>query len=349
MIMKKWPDYRKWFKKKGQEAIYQDVTCKNCGNEFSGHYCPDCGQAVKEFDRPFSFVFFNFVGDFFSFDTRFFKTFYRLLFFPGRLTADFFEGKRVRYAPPFRIFIFVSFILFFVLQIYSNRGLTKILDSSLNNKDGVGLDSVSMLVADSLIAELNETPGIDSTKANNIISGINSGLSGHSESSRQLLEKLAVYFENKLGEETGLKKQARYREYIRMCRSPEDAWAKVLKYMSWAFFFLLPVFALILKLFYIRRNQNYIRHLIFSIHLHSFLFIDFFLIILLNMLFSNFPGKITFLFFLAFPVYFIVALKKFYGQNLGKVLVKFLGISMIYNTVFWIVVGIVFMNALSLV
>ena len=345
----KWPELLRRLHRQKEMLPHENVTCKNCGTEFSGHYCPNCGQAVKEFDRPFSFVFFNFVGDFFSFDTRFFKTIFRLLFFPGKITADFFEGKRVRYAPPFRIFIFVSFILFFVLQIYSNRGLTKILDSSLSNNENVRLDSVSMLVADSLIAELNNTPGIDSTKANNIISGINNGISGRSKSSRQLLDKLAVYFENQLNEETDTEKQARYREYIRMCRSPEDAWAKILKYMSWIFFFLLPVFALVLKLFYIRRGQNYIRHLIFSTHLHSFLFIDFFLIILLNMLFSNFPGEITLLLFAVFPVYFIVALKKFYGQNIGKVFVKFLGISMIYNIIFWIAVGVVFMNALSLV
>jgi hypothetical protein len=118
--------------------------------------------------------------------------------------------------------------------------------------------------------------------------------------------------------------------------------------MSWAFFFLLPVFALILKLFYIRRKQNYIRHLLFSVHLHSFIFINLFLIIALNMIFEQFSETITLLLFTAIPVYFILALKKFYGQNIGKVIVKFLGISIFYNIIFWFAVGVVFMNVLSI-
>lgn len=338
----KWPK-----RKKEKELSFENVICKNCDTEFNGHYCPECGQSVKEFDKPFSFVIYNFAGDFFSFDTRFFKTFFYLLFFPGKLTSDFFKGKRVRYAPPFRIFIFVSFILFFVLQIYSNRGLNKILDSSLNNTAEIKLDSVSINLADSIMAGLNST--LDTTKTSKQILNVSEELLNNDTNIRQLLNNLAVYFENKLANETDVEKKARLREYIRWCRSPQDGWAKILEYMSWAFFFLLPVFALILKLFYIRRKQNYVRHLIFSIHLHSFIFINFFCIIFLNMLFSKFPGIITFIFFIAIPVYFILALKKFYGQNIGKVLVKFIGISLLYNIVFWIAVGIVFTNALSLV
>jgi hypothetical protein len=337
----KWPKI-----KKEKEVSPENVICKNCETKFSGHYCPECGQSVKEFDKPFSFVIYNFAGDFFSFDTRFFKTFFYLMFFPGKLTTDFFKGKRVRYAPPFRIFIFVSFILFFVLQIYSNRGLTKLLDSSINDTANIKLDSVSVNLADSLMTELNST--LDTTGTSEMILDASTEILTSSVNIRQLLNKLAVYYENKLANETNVKKKARLREYIRWCRSPEDGWAKILEYMSWAFFLLLPVFALILKLFYIRRKQNYIRHLIFSIHLHSFIFIDFFFIIFLNMLFSNFPGVITFILFLAIPLYFILALKNFYTQNIGKILVKFLGISLLYNIVFWIAVGFVLTSALSL-
>lgn len=340
------PDYKKLLKRKGQDPAPEDITCKNCETKFSGHFCPSCGQAVKEFDKPFSFLFFNFLGDFFAFDTRFLNTFFRLLFFPGKLTSDFFEGKRIRYAPPFRIFVFASFILFFLLQMYTNRGLTKVLDSSLNGNELIGLDSVSNNTTDSLLAEFNAT--FDSVKTTYLLAEVDSGLFENSGNIRNTLNKLAVYFENKLETETDAKQQARLREYIRLCRSPEEAWAKILKYMSWAFFFLLPVFALILKLFYIRRKQNYIRHLLFSVHLHSFIFINLFLIIALNMIFEQFSETITLLLFTAIPVYFILALKKFYGQNIGKVIVKFLGISIFYNIIFWFAVGVVFMNVLSI-
>ncbi len=58
---------------------------------------------------------------------------------------------------------------------------------------------------------------------------------------------------------------------------------------------------------------------------------------------------LTFIIFLSIPVYFIIALKKFYGQSLKKVFAKFLGISFLYNIVFWVVFGIVFLNALSII
>jgi len=48
------------------------------------------------------------------------------------------------------------------------------------------------------------------------------------------------------------------------------------------------------------------------------------------------------------PLYFVMALKKFYGQQVGKTLLKFVGISFIYNFIFWIVVGIVFFKALNI-
>lgn len=236
--------------------------------------------------------------------------------------------------------------MFFVLQIYSNRGLTKLLDSSISETANISLDSVSVNLADSIVTELKST--IDTTGNTELILDAGTEFITNSGNIRQTLNKLAEYFESKLDDETDVKKKVRFREYIRWCRSPEDGWAKMLEYMSWAFFFLLPVFAIILKLFYIRRKQNYVRHLIFSIHLHSFIFIDFFVIIILNMLFRNFPGTITFLLLLCIPLYFILALIKFYRQSIGKTLIKFTGILFLYNIVFGIAVGIVFTNALSL-
>jgi len=114
------------------------------------------------------------------------------------------------------------------------------------------------------------------------------------------------------------------------------------------FFLLLPVFALILKIFYIRRNQFYMRHLVFSIHLHSFIFIAFTLIVASHLIFNKSLTLFTMFLICMIPLYFVMALKKFYGQQVGKTLLKFVGISFIYNFIFWIVVGIVFFKALNI-
>jgi hypothetical protein len=47
------------------------------------------------------------------------------------------------------------------------------------------------------------------------------------------------------------------------------------------------------------------------------------------------------------PVYFVIALKRFYGQKLGEVILKFMAISFLYNFIFWIIVGFVFLKGIS--
>ena len=374
LSMEMWSKFLKKLKKDNSEHRHENEVCKNCETVFSGNFCPECGQSVKDYDRPFSFIFYNFVGDFFAFDTRFFRTFAALIAKPGFLTKQYFDGKRVLYAPPFRIFIFVSFIMFLLLQIYTNRGLTKVLDSDLNGL--IGSDSASITNTDSLLNVVKaEIDTGDSLVVDSILSEI--GILSHSADSgdvtrninrekfhgkrdlRQILNGLANKMEEDLDGTTDPKKRAKVLEFIRLARSPEQAVAKFLEYLSWAFFLLLPIFALLLKLLYIRRRQNYIRHLIFSIHIHSFIFVVFTIILILFMLtngsvensivVSKELRNISFLLILSLPIYSVIAIKKFYGQSLGKAIVKFITVSFLYNVIFWVAVGIVFLNAIGVI
>lgn len=356
---------KKWFNRNKTKVSYENVICKNCETHFSGKFCPECGQSVKDYDKPFTFIFYNFAGDFFSFDTRFFRTFLALLIKPGFLTKQYFLGKRVKYAPPFRIFIFMSFVLFLLLQIYTNKGLTTVLDSNFSEGKH-GLDSTSMAVADSIIketkAEMDSTELavadsifvqfgsiFDSAKSEDINFGIDKEIFSETKDVRQVLNQLAVVLEQKLETEENPKKQAKFREYIKLCRSPEQAVARILEYMSWAFFLLLPIFAVVLKLVYIRRKQNYMRHLVFSIHIHSFVFFVLTLVVGQHLIFKGNIEILTIALILLIPVYFMIALKKFYGQSIGKVFLKSITVSFLYNTIFWMVVVFVFLNALSII
>ncbi|HET9473089.1 MAG TPA: DUF3667 domain-containing protein, partial [Steroidobacteraceae bacterium] len=47
-------------------------------------------------------------------DSRLWRTLGYLLARPGRLTSEFFAGRRVRYLPPFRLYLVIS-LLFFVI------------------------------------------------------------------------------------------------------------------------------------------------------------------------------------------------------------------------------------------
>lgn len=360
-----WRKLSNRFKRKRNEADYKDVVCANCETEFSGHFCPNCGQAVKDYDQPFSFLFYNFLGDFFAFDTRFFKTLAALLIRPGFLTKEYFAGRRIRYAPPIRIFIFVSFVLFLLLQSYTNRGLTTVLDSDL--KDGkVKLDSSSMVLADSILTEVkNEMSeedkavpdsilnkygvNIDSADSADVNFKINLETFRDTRDLRQGLIKYSDRLEKDLETETDPEKRAEMREHIRLCRSPESAMAKILQYISWAFFLLLPILALLLKLIYIRRKFNYMRHLIFSIHIHSFIYLIMTLVVGLYMGIRGNIEWLTSILILAIPIYLVIAMKKFYGQSFGKVFLKFLVVSFLYNICFLFLVIYASLDAINII
>ncbi|MCE4564520.1 DUF3667 domain-containing protein [Maribellus sp. CM-23] len=338
-----WSKIRNKLFRAEKEKASEPVVCKNCATEFVGHYCPHCGQSVSDYDRPFSFLFFNFLGDFFAFDERFFKTTVDLMFKPGFLTKEYFEGKRIRYAPPFRVFIFTSFVLFLLLQIYTNRGLQNVLHFDLHNQET--FDTTAVAAIDSMLTlELGEQTEGDSTGSVDAILTMDSFRKGDVQS---WLETAAAQKEKELKEETDPERRKEIQDILRVLRSPEQVNARILKYMSWAFFLLLPIFALILKLFYIRRRQNYIRHLIFSIHIHSYLFV---LLIIITGMYLTLPyklGLVTLILLLSFPVYTILAMKNFYRQGIGKAIVKFLGISFIYNTIFLSFVIYVIIEALQ--
>lgn len=91
--------------------------CKNCKSklEIDFRFCPKCGQEHKEKVVTFKQFILDFLGDYFTFDSLIIRSVRPLLFKPGFLTNEFIAGRRVKYIPPLRMFIFISIIFFLVL------------------------------------------------------------------------------------------------------------------------------------------------------------------------------------------------------------------------------------------
>ena len=132
------------------ESNKEEIVCKNCDTSFNGQYCPNCGQHVKEIERPISFMIVDFMGTFVSFDTRLVKTLVAILFKPGKLTQDFLDGKRARYMPPFRFYVFASFVMFLLISTVTGNSIKESMQNSSNsvvnlNGNIIANDSVQIL------------------------------------------------------------------------------------------------------------------------------------------------------------------------------------------------------------
>lgn len=98
--------------------LREEKDCLNCGHTVEEKYCPQCGQENTETRQPFHFLFTHFVEDFTHYDGQFWKTMKYLLFRPGKLTKEYISGKRQQYVAPVKLYIFISFLTFFIPSLF---------------------------------------------------------------------------------------------------------------------------------------------------------------------------------------------------------------------------------------
>ncbi|MCL1850860.1 MAG: DUF3667 domain-containing protein [Bacteroidetes bacterium] len=86
------------------------------------------------------------------------------------------------------------------------------------------------------------------------------------------------------------------------------------KYAPYISFLFIPLFALLLALFFWRNKYYYISHLIFTVHFHTFLWIFWSLLMLIDILTPHwkYPNWLSLLLFILPGIYFAIALHRFY-------------------------------------
>ena len=94
-----------------------DKDCLNCGEIVPDRFCSHCGQENTELNAPYHYLIQHFIEDFTHYDGQFWDTFKILICSPGKLTNIYLKGKRMRYVSPVKLYIFVSFLAFFIPAI----------------------------------------------------------------------------------------------------------------------------------------------------------------------------------------------------------------------------------------
>ncbi|MEI6678843.1 MAG: DUF3667 domain-containing protein [Mariniphaga sp.] len=341
------------------------IECKNCSSEFAGQFCSFCGQRYHEHKESFGELVYEFLSDFFHYDSRFFKTIIPLLFLPGKLTKSYNAGRQRSQFHPIRLCIFSSFVYFF-LFFYFNR-IGKAFENEVKNDPAIiSADSTKQVISeDSLklsipqfsassvkkkiqpeaaeVNPLSEKKNLITLKKNLItLEGTSIQDSTTYKSNIDSLLRNKITPSQYLAQQKMLGKERRSGYFIRILTVRlleinligEEGKNEFLNKLIETFlhnipkllFFLLPVFALFLKLLYIRKKEfYYVDHAILSLHYFSFVFL---LLIfsnyILNKIFNT--GVFTSLAFLWMSVYLLIAMKRLYGQGWGKTIGKYIAL-----------------------
>ena len=312
--------------------------CLNCGTELKGPFCYFCGQPDRNFMRFFPVLLRDLMEDVLDLDSRFMRTIKPLLFKPGRLTRDYMEGRRFRYAPPMRLYIFSSIVFFLLAALLSSDAIS--IGSSVDENGNVmvsgGQVEQQQDIRDALSnlpPEVQEEIDVDQVlaEANNQETE-EFGFKTEDiqfndepwdrETNPVDIKWLPDWLNDRINDE--IEGSPQKAEQIN--ENPNLIVDKVFDIFPATMFVLLPVVALIFKFWYLFAKRFYIEHLIFSLHNHAYIFVSLTLILLANLcqtqfaahdypLASDIMGWLAIGIGFWIPVYLLISLRMVYKQN----------------------------------
>ena len=90
----------------------------------TGRFCPECGQENVDSHENFFHLLGHYTADFFHFESKIPRSVIPLLTKPGFLTKEYWEGRRIRYIHPLRLYLFVS-VLFVASAAFYHQHFRK--------------------------------------------------------------------------------------------------------------------------------------------------------------------------------------------------------------------------------
>ncbi|WP_299326154.1 DUF3667 domain-containing protein [uncultured Maribacter sp.] len=334
---------------------YRGADCLNCGHplELSDKYCPNCSQANSTKKLTLFDFFEEFLANYFSYDSKLWKTLTALLLRPGKITREYINGKRLSYTNPFRFLLSLSIIYFLIISFnskfesYNKFGYENkkpIIDIDLNKEfqkiefENEEEKQFALSQLDSLDINSYIKNGI-SKKDSTILADPKSYFKdiNTEDLTRRFLGKIdffntiikhdtIYYFEQGLTKfEIPENKENEMAfnlatSLVDIEKRPGTFINSLISKLPFTTFFFLPFFSFFIWMVYIRKKYTYTDHLIFSFHNQSLLFI---LLIVSNLINAVFNISSEGLFILIFAIYLYKAMRNFYQQGRVKTVIKY--------------------------
>lgn len=267
------------------------ATCLNCGTALEGKYCFECGQSRDSHRRSVWALFDEFFEHLFELDSRVLRTLWALIARPGELSLAFREGRRQRYVPPARLYLFTSLALFVAIAL---SGLA-ILQLEVT-KPGIETGAAMFQYQNAKVRAVFFEPPLPPPEA--------------------IPEEFARDMQAAQAETGGDRTMATiFQGILHAIRDPQTLNTQLTQWLPRLLFLLVPLLALLLAIFFHPKTFHayFVDHVVMAAHLHTFLFV------LLMAMLAAAPfvsgGWLPWALLGIMSVYSFVALWRFYGQS----------------------------------
>ena len=358
------------FKRRKDREPRPLTHCENCGAPLAGHYCAQCGQPAIDYRRSFRHVIVDILDSFLNWDSKFFATIGLLIAKPWRLTNEFLSGKRVRYVHPLRLYLLASILFFFAINYWAK---SIHLDSSkMSDQDRAEIQAqlknenlppnVRAKIEKALkpaSSSPEESKTGEAPKEKDAAPGPNAKTDNASKKEGDqkdqgdfgpLLQfgadKPATSFEKWI--------ETRAKEKIGEHGTKAQLFlSTVINNLPYMMLCCIPLFALVLKILYIRRRVFYIDHLVYALHIHSFVYLSIMLIVLITLGLSRviqgaLAGWIIGILWVAFAVQIFLSIRRVYQQGWFFTIFKFFAGGFVYLLVLSVALAATFFVTLAM-
>ncbi|MCU0446373.1 MAG: DUF3667 domain-containing protein [Microscillaceae bacterium] len=350
--------------------------CLNCGFTFQNqeNYCPQCGQENDDKRKSLGSFLRDFWADLIQIDNNFFRSIIPFLFRPGRLTNEYNLGRRRNYVAPIRMYLILSFLYFFFISFeikkttgvannMNRKGLAEMTIEDRQNRHKK--DSIRLIELRKILQTKKYKDAQDSAKIARKVYRLDSLLRDSAYRRPEIRWSLMIFGEKdefgyndktfaQVGQlsKAGLSEEKimdtlkipktffrrlMTRQIIRLGNAtPEMLISSFMEKIPIMMFLLLPIFAFFLKIIYIRSKRYFIEHLVFTLHIHSFYFLFFIVLLAWVELVGNMGGEYIGWSALLPLFYTYKSFRNVYRQNRFKTVVKMSILGFMYSITFFV-------------
>lgn len=340
--------------------------CENCGAPMAGPFCAQCGQAAVDYRRSFRHIIVDVLDSFLNWDSKFFATIGWLIARPWHLTSQFLAGHRVRYVHPLRLYLLVSILFFFVVNYWAKSIHADPSKLSADDRADVAAElndpdippAVKARIRGALEAKGGTQPEAQTSpspaaadtpqpRASTSPSPIASpSPPGDFGPMLQFDKPPSTAFEKWL-EQRAKEKMGEHGSKMALFI------ATLFSNLPYMMLCCIPLFALVLKLLYVRKRVFYIDHLVYALHIHSFAYLGIMLIVLITIglnrsIPGTFAGWIIAALWITFAVQVFMSIRRVYRQGWFFTVFKFFLGGLVYLIVLAVALATTFFITIAL-